>query len=190
MYVKRTPKRAKNVTAKMALEVLNTRLVKMRTSVIGAEARSSHQMNTARSAVALTISTSVTGDDHPRRLAWVRASTIKASPPADNRSPGMSNEPFVIPLAGGTRETVAAITPATSGTFIQKTLPQLKCSSSTPPATGPIAIPSPAVADQIPIARPLSCGANIETTSDSVAGMTSAAAAPITVLQPISCNDV
>lgn len=56
MYVKRTPKRAKNVTAKMALEVLNTRLVKMRTSVIGAEARSSHQMNTARSAVALTIS--------------------------------------------------------------------------------------------------------------------------------------
>ena len=41
----------------------------------------------------------------------------------------MSNEPFVIPLAGGTRETVAAITPATSGTFIQKTIPQLKCSS-------------------------------------------------------------
>lgn len=93
MYVKRTPKREKNVTAKMALEVLNTRLVKMRTSVIGAEARSSHQTNPARSAVALTISTSVTGDDHPRRLAWVRASTIKASPPADNRSPGMSNEP-------------------------------------------------------------------------------------------------
>ena len=59
--------------------------------------------------------------------------------------------------------------------------PHQKWSSSTPPTTGPSATPRPAVAAQIPIAIARSrASAKTLMSSDSVAGMMSAAPAPMT----------
>ena len=59
--------------------------------------------------------------------------------------------------------------------------PQAKWSSRNPPTTGPSATPSPAVAAQMPMAVERSRGSGkIPIRRDSVAGMISAAPAPMT----------
>lgn len=76
---------------------------------------------------------------------------------------------------------------ATSGTLIQKVLPQAKWSSSSPPVTGPTTMPIPAVADQTAMARPRSRGPNSATMIERVAGMTNAAPRPISARNTTSC---
>ncbi len=67
--------------------------------------------------------------------------------------------------------------------------PHQKRSSSKPPATGPSATPSPAVAAQMPtaVARSRS-SSNTLISSESVAGMMNAAPAPITARHAISTS--
>lgn len=76
----------------------------------------------------------------------------------------------------------------TIGTLMKKTEPQslpvsqlnqLGCSSSRPPSTGPMATAPPTAADQMPIARPRSCGGKMTVTIDSDTGMTEAPPTPI-----------
>ena len=70
---------------------------------------------------------------------------------------------------------------AASGTSAQKTLPQAKCSSSSPPATGPAATPMPTTAPQTPSAAARSRrSGKVLLMIESVVGKISAAKAPIT----------
>jgi hypothetical protein len=68
---------------------------------------------------------------------------------------------------------------ATSGTLIQKTAPQEKCASSSPPSVGPTTMPTPAMADQAPLAPARSRAGKTAVRIDSVAGITKAPPTPI-----------
>ncbi len=87
--------------------------------------------------------------------------------------------------ADGLRESgtsrVAHTRPATAnGTLTQNTEPHQKCSRRRPPATGPMAIPSPLVAARTPIALRRSPGSrNMSVMIDRVDGIIIAAPAPI-----------
>ncbi len=75
-----------------------------------------------------------------------------------------------------------------TGTLTKKIEPQEKCSSSSPPITGPSAPLAPATAAHTPIARARSRGSwKMLVSSDSVAGMISAAPMPIEARVKISC---
>jgi hypothetical protein len=68
---------------------------------------------------------------------------------------------------------------ATTGRLTRKTAPQLKCSSSRPPAVGPIATPRPETAAQMPIAFARSPAGNTFVRIESVAGIISAPPTPM-----------
>ena len=81
--------------------------------------------------------------------------------------------------------------PATSarmmtGTLTRNTEPHQKCSSRKPEATGPMAAPPPAMPAQTAMALGRSSGGNTLVRMESVAGMTKAAASPITARAPIT----
>ena len=76
---------------------------------------------------------------------------------------------------------------AATGRLMKKTDPHQKCSSSQPPVSGPTAPPTPAKAAQIPMARARSCGLKTLARIESVAGMTRAAAAPMSARQAMIC---
>ena len=80
----------------------------------------------------------------------------------------------------GTSQCPATRAIATIGRLTRKIESQLKCASSQPPATGPIATPRPLTADQRPIALVRSMG-SVKTLvmMDSVAGMMNAPPMPI-----------
>jgi hypothetical protein len=83
--------------------------------------------------------------------------------------------------------TATSVTPATTmGTLIRKTEPHQKCSSSTPPSTGPIATARPTAPAQTPMARGRSRGSKTLAMIERVAGMTAAAPRPISARAAIS----
>ena len=67
----------------------------------------------------------------------------------------------------------------TIGTLSQNTELQENHSSSSPPTNGPRPMPTPAIADQIPIALPRSSRGKMSMITDSVAGMIIAPPMPI-----------
>ncbi len=86
-------------------------------------------------------------------------------------TPTVSNRPRLLPLDSGTSSGEMTATGSTIAILIQNSAGQSKCSRSSPPTTGPSAIPSPAVAAHSPTARawclvPL----KMVEISDSVAG--------------------
>ena len=87
----------------------------------------------------------------------------------------------------GTATATRAVAAAT-GAMAMKMLVQLKCSSSQPPAMGPSAIATPALAPHKPMARARSAR-SVKTLemSASVAGNVMAAPSPITDLAAMSC---
>ncbi len=87
----------------------------------------------------------------------------------------------------GTRTYAAAAVSTASGTRAQKTLPQAKCSRSTPPVTGPAATPMPTTAPQTPRAAARSRRSRkVLVMIDSVVGKMTAAAMPIATRAAIS----
>ena len=101
--------------------------------------------------------------------------------------PTASNRPSLLLLDSGTRNDEMPATGSTITMLIQNRDGHSKCSRSSPPTTGPSAIPSPAVAAHNPTARawclvPL----KMVEMSDRVAGNTSAAQMPSNTLSPIS----
>ncbi len=76
---------------------------------------------------------------------------------------------------------------ATIGTLSQNTELQENHSSSRPPTNGPRPMPTPAIADQIPIALPRSSRGKMSTITDRVAGMIIAPPMPITARSTTSC---
>ena len=61
-------------------------------------------------------------------------------------------------LESGTNKPASEQATAHIGTLIRKTEPQPKCSTSRPPTSGPIAMPTPATPAQMPMARARSPG--------------------------------
>src|SRR6516165_10834070 len=88
----------------------------------------------------------------------------------------------------GTFQATSAATTAATGAMNTKMAPHQNCSSSQPPAIGPSAIPTPALAPHTPIARARSRRAvNTLVSSDSVEGNIIAAPSPIAARAAVSC---
>ena len=128
-------------------------------------------------------------DVQPCAGASMTAQTRATSPAPESAAPVQSTG-----RAAGSRDSGRSRRPATrasavSGTLTRKIEPHPKWSSSTPPATGPSATPTPAVAAQMPIAVARSRG-SVKTLmrSESVAGMMNAAPAPMTARAAISAS--
>ena len=83
------------------------------------------------------------------------------------------------------RHTAIAITPI--GTLTQNTDAQPKFSTSTPPTTGPIAMPRPEMPAHTPIAIGIWSRGNALTRIDSESGFISAAPVPCRQREKISC---
>ncbi len=115
------------------------------------------------------------------------AQSIKPKPATDSKPPAGSGCSAAGFLESGTH-TRAATNPATMiGTFTRNTEPHQKLASSNPPAMGPIAIPSPMVPAQAPIARARSAGTRKTSLMiDKDAGIVSAAPIPMTARHPIN----
>ena len=80
----------------------------------------------------------------------------------------------------GTATATPAAATAATGAMAMKMLPQEKLCSSQPPTIGPIAMATPAIAPQSPIARARSSrSVNTLVSSESVAGSVMAAPRPI-----------
>ena len=117
------------------------------------------------------------------------AHTSATRPAPDSAAPVQSSRRATGSRDSGSSRRPATIAAATSGTLTMKIEPHQKRSSRNPPTTGPSATPSPAVAAQMPtaIARSLA-SSKIVISSDSVAGMTNAAPAPMTARAAISAS--
>src|SRR5262249_14411648 len=120
-------------------------------------------------------------DPHPSLGAWIVAQTRVDTPTTDSTTPSGSNRD-----ASGLRDSGITNHPTTNatrtiGTLTRNTDPHPNCESSTPPNTGPSAIPRPAIADHTPRARPRSLGSvkTLVTTATDV-GRISAAPIPMT----------
>ena len=101
--------------------------------------------------------------------------------------PTASNRPGWSSLDSGTRRGEAAATGSTMAMLIPNRDGQAKYCRSSPPTTGPSAMPSPAVAAHSPTARAW-CPVPLKMVemSDRVAGNTIAAQTPSSALSPIS----
>ncbi len=73
-----------------------------------------------------------------------------------------------------------------TGTVMRKIAPHQKCSRTAPLASGPPATASPAVAAQMPIARPRSPGGKTLVITARVAGWTAAPPTPMTARHAMS----
>src|ERR1700729_411028 len=111
---------------------------------------------------------------------------------ADERTrPGMSGAGAFSSFEVGMTSAARMIAAAATGAMAMKMLAQLKCSSSQPPTSGPMAMATPAIAPHRPMARPRSL-LSVKTLeiSDSVAGKVMAAPSPITDLAAMSCAEL
>ncbi len=104
----------------------------------------------------------------------------------DSSTPTGSSLPGFGSLDSGTRIAIAITATITIGTLIRKTEPHQKCSISRPPVIGPMAMARPTAPAQTPIA--LGCSERSKTFMmiASVAGIASAAPAPIRARKPMS----
>ena len=137
----------------------------------------------------MTAAATTGGEVQPSDGASMTAYTSAINPAADSAAPAQSRRPASALRDSGMARRPTTIATTQSGTLTRKIEPHEKLSSRNPPATGPRATPSPAVAAQMPtaVARSRSSG-NTLMSSDSVAGMMKAAPAPITARQAIRAS--
>ena len=79
---------------------------------------------------------------------------------------------------------------STTGTLIRKTEPHQKWSSSNPPVIGPMAMPMPTAAAQMPMALPRSAGSKTLEMIERVCGITAAPPNPIAARARMSWSGV
>src|SRR3954471_8371181 len=142
----------------------------------------------AAMAVAAKPAAAIPGTDvQPSEGASMIAQTKAIRPAPERTAPVQSMRTARGPRASGMTRRPTRIATAQSGTLTMKIDPHQNRSSRTPPRTGPIATPRPAVAAQMPMAVARSRGsAKTLSTMDSVAGMMNAAPAPISARSAIS----
>ena len=117
--------------------------------------------------------------------------TSSAIVAADSTRPKTSGRAASGLLDTGTAAATPAAAIAATGAIAMKMLPHEKFCSSQPPTIGPIAMATPAIAPQRPIARARSRrSVNTLVRSESVAGNVIAAPRPIAALAAMSCATV
>src|SRR5437870_8039250 len=99
------------------------------------------------------------------------AHTSELSDVIESTAPNLSTGGVSGSDDSGTSGFAAIRAPMTIGTLTRNTEPQEKWSRSRPPATGPIAIPSPETPAQMEIALARSCLGNTFVRTDRVDGM-------------------
>ena len=115
--------------------------------------------------------------------------TSAPSPTLESRKPPKSRRGADGSRDSGTSQRPASSAAATNGRLTRNTRLQSPCSTSQPPVTGPITIPRPLTAAQIPIALPRSCAGNTAVRMESVAGMMNAPPMPISARVRMSMFD-
>ena len=146
------------VSVIVADAALKRGFLKTRTSSMGWSVWRSHHQNGGRTTAAIAKPPITTGSLQPDSGAWMippsRADQADDREQRADRVEGallgrlrLRDEP------ARQEEGVAQI-----GTLMRKTADHPNCSTSTPPSTGPSAIPTPLTPAQMPIARARSCG--------------------------------
>ncbi len=123
---------------------------------------------------------------HPREGASIRPQISVVSAAKESVKPRRSSRGADSSRLSGTRKRPASSATITTGRLTRKIQLQSACSISQPPATGPIAIPTPENPAQIPIALPRSSAGNVAVRIDSVEGMMKAPPTPISARIAIS----
>ena len=170
------------------LPALNAGLRNKRMSSIGSSTRISHATNAASTTIAMANAPRVGPLLQPCSGAWMRPYTSCAMPTIESTAPIGIERRLLGVARRGTRNRPPTSASAMIGTLTRNTEPYQKWPSRKPLATGPIAPAPPVVAAQMAIALVRSCGGNTLTRIDSVDGMISAAPAPISARQAISCS--
>ena len=161
-----------------ALPALNRRLRKNRRSSMGCSAAApTPRRRSRRPADAGGLERRHAGPAVVRRLD----DGVEERRQGDDRQAGADDVERRLPRVAevGTRKRPPTRATAISGRFTRNTEPHQKCSSSQPPATGPMAAPAPASPAQTAMARARSCGGKTLVRIDRVAGITSAAPTPM-----------
>ena len=122
----------------------------------------------------------------PRSGASMIAPVRTPRPTVESTAPTGSSRGCFGSRESGTSFGVAASAAITIGTLTRNTALQSNCSSSKPPATGPMPTPMPATAAQMPIAFGRSSAGKTLVRIDRVVGMISAPPIPIRARVAIS----
>ena len=112
-------------------------------SSIGSRARSSQAMKAPRTTAATPNAARIVGSVQPREGASMIAHTSVVRPAIESAKPGTSSRGAEGSFDSGTSQRPAVSAATTNGRLTRKTAFQLACSIRQPPATGPMAMPSP-----------------------------------------------
>ncbi len=153
-------------------------LKKLRSS-IGCSHRSSHAAKRPRNSTPRPSPARTLVEPQPLSGAWMIPYSSVTRPMIESRAPkGSSLESWGSRLVG-TRKCPATSAVRQIGTLTRNTEPHEKCSTSRPPANGPMAIPSPDTPAQMPMARARSEPSKVLVSIDSVVGKIRAPPTPI-----------
>ena len=182
------PNIEKNTSVIAALAPEKRGLRNSRMSSIGWDARISQAMNAPRTTAARPNAARIVGFVQPRAGASMIAHTSVVRPAIDSAKPGRSRRGADGSLDSGTSQRPAVSAATTNGRLTRKIAFQLACSISQPPATGPMAMPSPETPAQMPIAFARSLAGKTAVMIDSVEGMMNAPPMPIRARVAISIS--
>ena len=173
------------------LAAAKVRSRKRRRSKSGEEARSSHQIQRARSATAATNSPAMTPEVQPQSLPWMMARVRQKRPAVTRPTPGQSSgAEWCSSRRPRARASASTIPSAPAGTLNQKTAGQPQRSTSTPPSTGPAAAAAELSAPKSPAAKPCRSSGKARSMSASEVGTTAAAPTACTTRQATSASTV
>ncbi len=190
MRKKIDPNIAKNTSVIAALAPEKRGLRNSRMSSIGSRVRSSQARKAPSTAALMPKAARIVGLVQPRDGASMIAHTSVVRPAIESAKPGTSSRGAAGSLESGTSQRPAASAATTNGRLTRKTAFQFACSISQPPATGPMAMPSPDTPAHTPIAFGRSWAGNTAMMIDSVEGMMNAPPMPMIARAPISISGV
>jgi hypothetical protein len=129
--------------------------------------------------------------DGPSAAVSLTAHTAGTTAPSESTTLAGSTGSGSTAVCSGSRNGPTSSSSTITGTPIRKTEPHQNCSSSTPPTSGPIALPAPRLPIQTAIAVVRSRGSsNMVRISDSVEGISVAPATPSRARAAISSSGV
>src|SRR5689334_8034725 len=149
----------------------NLGFLNTRRSSMGFGVCRSHQTNRGMKTAAIAKPPSTTADPQPSLGASMMPTSRPTSPMIDSPAPSGSNGDSSGDFDSGTNQRASTNAVAQTGTLIRNTADQPKCSTRTPPSTGPSAMLTPLTPAQTPIARARSLGSrNVFVMMDNVVG--------------------